>query len=237
MSTKTERKRRRQQERLAELPVWERVRRHIPFTRIGIVTGVAAATVVAVVVLTRVSGDDAAKVVPPVRTGAGADTRVGIREGQLAPNFEAVDLSGKRMRLSDLHGQVVLLNFFASWCTGCAAEIPGIQRVWERYRSRGFTVLGVNDAESRGVAGNFLRSVGGQYNAVVDPTQTIVDQYRVKGLPVSVFIDRTGLVQYYAPGELSESTFDKIASGLLASTAGSPAQDVTPVSTPAVRGS
>ncbi len=237
MSTKTERKRRRQQERLAELPLWERVRRHIPFTRIGIVAGVAAATVVAVVILTRVSGDDAAKIVAPVRTGASADTRVGIREGQLAPNFEAVDLSGKRLRLSDLRGQVVMLNFYASWCTGCAAEAAGIQRAWERYRGRGFTVLGVNDAESRSVAGNFLRSVGGQYNAVVDPTQTIVDQYRVKGLPVSVFIDRNGLVQYYAPGELSASDVDKIASSVLARAGRAPAPAVTPVSTPAVRGS
>ncbi|MDE3097073.1 MAG: TlpA family protein disulfide reductase [Chloroflexota bacterium] len=235
MSTKTERKRRRQQERLAELPLWERARRHIPFTRIAVVAGVAAATVVAVVVLTRVSGGDAAKIVAPVRTGVGADTRVGIREGQLAPNFDAVDLTGKRVRLSDLRGQVVLLNFYASWCTGCAAEIPAIQRVWERYRGRGFTVLGVNDAESRSVAGNFLRSVGGQYNAVVDPTQTIADRYRVKGLPVSVFIDRTGLVQYYAPGELSESNFDKIASGLVARSTGGPLPAVTPVSTPAVR--
>lgn len=234
MSTKTERKRRRQAERHAEISVRERVRRGVPWVRLAIVAGVIGAVVLGLFLIVRLTGGENAKIVEAVRSDANANTAVGMRRGQLAPNFEATDLTGKRVKLSDLRGNVVLVNFYASWCTACKKELPAFQRVWQKHRDQGFEILGVNNGESKSTATDYLRENGAQFNAVIDPDQTIVDQYKVRGMPVSVLVDRDGLVLDYNAGELAESDADRLISAALAKGGGAlPA--VTPVGTPQTR--
>jgi len=234
MSTKTERKRRRQAERHAELSLLERVRSGVPWVRLAIVAGVIGAVILGLFLIAQLTGGENAKIVEAVRSDATTNTAVGVRRGQLAPNFEASDLTGKRVKLSDLRGKVVLVNFYASWCTACQHELPAFQRVWQKYRDQGFEILGVNNGESKGVATDYLRGSGVEFNAVIDPDQTIVGQYKVRGMPVSVLVDRDGLVLDYNAGELAEADADRLISVALAK-GGDPLPAVTPVGTPQTR--
>jgi peroxiredoxin len=232
MSTKAERKRRRAAQRRAEMSFAERLRRDVPWMRLAIVTGVIGALALGVFVIARTTGGDAAQIIDPVRTQATSDARVGIRRGQLAPNFEATDLSGKRVWLSDLQGKVVLVNFYASWCTACRKELPAFQRIWEKYRDQGFEILGVNNGESKGTATDYLRGNGAEFNAVLDPDQTIVGEYKVRGMPVSVLLDRNGAVLHYNAGELAEEDAAALVAAALADSSDAALPGVTPVSRP-----
>ena len=234
MSTKTERKRRRQAERHTQLTVLERIRRDVPWVRLAIVAGVIGAVVLGLFLIVRLTGGENAKIVDAVRSDATTNTAVGVRHGQLAPNFEATDLTGKRVKLSDLRGKVVLVNFYASWCTACRKELPAFQRVWQKHRDQGFEILGVNNGESKDVATDYLRGSGAEFNAVIDPDQTIVDKYKVRGMPVSVLVDRDGLVLQYNAGELAEADADRLISAALVK-GGAPLPAVTPVGTPQTR--
>ncbi len=231
MSTKTERKRRRQAERHSQISVLERIRRDVPWVRLAIVAGVIGAVAVGLFLIVRLSGGENAKIIEPPRTDATANTRIGVRPGLLAPDFESTDLSGKRVKLSDLRGKVVLVNFYASWCSACQKELPAFQRVWQKHRDQGFEILGVNNGESKSVATDYLRGSGAEYNAVIDPDQTIVDTYKVRGMPVSVLVDRDGLVLLYNAGELAEADADRLVSAALAK-GGAALPAVTPVGTP-----
>jgi len=210
----------------------ERRRRDVPWLRLGIIAGVIGALALGVFVIAKTTSGGEAKIIDPVRTQATSDARVGIRRGQLAPNFEATDLNGARVLLSDLQGKVVLVNFYASWCTACRKELPAFQRIWEKYRDQGFEIVGVNNGESKGTATNYLRGNGAEFNAVLDPDQTIVNAYKVRGMPVSVLLDRNGAVLYYNPGELAEADADQLVAAALADSSDTALPGVTPAGTP-----
>ena len=130
--------------------------------------------------------------------------------GSPAPDFSTQTLDGATVRLSQLHGKPVLLNFWATWCTACEVEMPEIQRASERYGSQGLTVLAVNyhqtnTAEMR----TFLKRLGARFPAVYDPDGRIATAYGVAiGLPVSVFIYRSGKVAFIQVGQMSTTLLD-----------------------------
>lgn len=129
---------------------------------------------------------------------------VGLSEGQLAPNFEFSTFDGERMRLSDLRGQPVFLNFWASWCGPCRQEMPNMQTMAEKYSSQGLVVLAVNNGEAIEPAKRFLDRLDIQLSEFgYDPTASIVKRYGVTGLPVSYFIDAEGVITRVVIGELS----------------------------------
>lgn len=241
MATKTARKRRRQERRLREMSVAERsadtMRRYVSPGRLAVL-GIAAAVVVGALFLLQALGGgrgEPAISIDPVQNPANENLFVSAQEGNVAPNFEATDLSGKRIRLSDLQGKAVLLNFYASWCVACRKEMPATQRVYEKYQSQGFEVLGVNLGESAATARGYLESLDVRFNAVLDPDQTIVDRYRVRGPPVSVFIDRDGIIRKYVAGEIDERDIDRLAKALVEASPSLAEEEITPVSTPVIR--
>jgi peroxiredoxin len=130
--------------------------------------------------------------------------------GSPAPDFTTATLGGKTVRLSQLHGQVVLINFWATWCTACREEMPAIRRAWEQYRAKGITVLEVNYRETDGSAmRQFLKEVGVPFDTALDPDGKIAGAYGVSiGLPVSVFIDRSGKVAFIQVGQMSNPPLD-----------------------------
>ena len=127
--------------------------------------------------------------------------------GQSAPDFATQTLDGSRVRLSQYRGKPVLLNFWASWCAPCQDEMPLIQRASDVYKAQGLQVLAVNYQQtSTSSMKAFLRKVNAQFPAVFDPAGKIAAAYGVNvGLPVSVFIDRSGTVSFIQLGQMSDA--------------------------------
>jgi thiol-disulfide isomerase/thioredoxin len=141
-----------------------------------------------------------------VQTPASADRRsVGPNVGQLAPNFEVSNLEGKRVQLADYRGQPVLLNFWASWCAPCVAEMPDMQAVMERFADEGLVVFAMNAGERLEPAFFFVKGLGVSFTEIgLDPGEDVIRLYRVHGLPTSFFIDGDGVVTRVQLGQMTE---------------------------------
>jgi len=127
--------------------------------------------------------------------------------GAIAPDFSTQTLDGTPVRLSQYRGRPVLLNFWATWCAPCQDEMPLIQRASDIYKGQGLVVLAVNYQQtSTSSMKAFLRKVDARFSAVYDPAGQIGAAYGVNvGLPVSVFIDRSGKVSLIQLGQMSNS--------------------------------
>ena len=129
----------------------------------------------------------------------------GPKMGSAAPRFEATDLDGKRHRFpEDFAGKPVILDFWADWCRYCANSMTRIDRAWREHAASGLSVLAVNVAQDRATAAAFIERLGVGYSAVLDPESRITRQYGVKGLPMTIFVDRKGLISGKVIGELDE---------------------------------
>ena len=133
-------------------------------------------------------------------SGASA-SRTG-RAGQPAPNWTEQTSSGKPLELASLRGKPVYLNFFATWCPPCNEEAPYINQFQKEYAPRGLQVVGVDELESGKKAQSFVDKYGLVYPAVVDDGK-LQSQYSVNGLPVHVFIKRSGVIAKIVIGEMS----------------------------------
>ncbi len=120
-----------------------------------------------------------------------------------APDFALALFDGSDFRLSDYRGQVVLINFWASWCPPCRDEAPDLNALYDDYRSKGFTVLGVNMLESsRRKALDFIAEFGIGYPNGEDIGERVTNLYRVEAPPESFLIDRRGEVRRFFIGNL-----------------------------------
>ena len=137
--------------------------------------------------------------------------------GRLAPDFVTPTLDGQSVRLSQFRGRPVLVNFWATWCTACRAEMPAIERVWERHRAEGFQVLEVDYQElNQAAMRSFLRDVGVHFGSALDPDGKIAAAYGVTiGLPESFFIDRHGTIRVIHLGEMSPDYIEQQVLGIL----------------------
>lgn len=122
-----------------------------------------------------------------------------------APNFTLKSNTGKNIKLSELRGQVVLLNFWASWCGPCRQEMPLLEKLQQRYSALGFTVLGVNVEEDPSKAKSLLKDISVSFPILFDTQNTVSKQYQVSAMPSTVMIDRNGNMRYlhkgYKPGD------------------------------------
>ncbi|MGH2573300.1 MAG: TlpA family protein disulfide reductase [Actinomycetota bacterium] len=117
--------------------------------------------------------------------------------GRPAPDFSLPALEGGgTVRLSDLRGQVVVINFWASWCLACREEHPNFVLAWDRYRDQGVVFLGIVYQDSRSSAMEYMREMGGDWPNVVDPDSRTALAYGVFGIPETFFIDARGVVRY-----------------------------------------
>lgn len=128
-------------------------------------------------------------------------------KGSLAPDFELQSLSGETVRLSDYKGQVVLVNFWATWCPPCLLEMPGIQDRYERY-SPDLVVLAVNIAEPPTLVSGFVEEFQLTFDPLLDPKAEIEMLYRIVGYPSTIFIDREGVIQAVHIGFMTEDQLD-----------------------------
>ncbi|HEX7079688.1 MAG TPA: TlpA disulfide reductase family protein [Gammaproteobacteria bacterium] len=121
-----------------------------------------------------------------------------------APDFTLRSRSGETISLSDLKGQVVMINFWATWCGPCRQEMPHLEALHQRYHDLGFTLLGVNvEEDSRGVEA-FLEETPVSFDILYDPANEVSELYGVIAMPSTVMIDRKGNLRFihhgYQPG-------------------------------------
>jgi peroxiredoxin len=131
--------------------------------------------------------------------------------GTPAPDFSLHTPQGERISLSDLRGQVVLINFWATWCAPCRVEMPAIQA---RYNRGNFSVLAVDFDESAELVQAFVDDLGLSFPVLLDPGGQIQNLYRVRGYPTSYFVDVEGVIRILHIGDMSETELDNYLSQL-----------------------
>jgi thiol-disulfide isomerase/thioredoxin len=122
---------------------------------------------------------------------------------------------GARMQLSDLKGQPVILDFWATWCGPCAVQAPILDRIARRYQKKGLVVLGVNVDDPEAVAKQYALQKGLSYPILLDAARDASMQYDVDKLPTLVVIDREGKVAVYLTALVDEARLDEIVAAML----------------------
>ncbi len=136
--------------------------------------------------------------------------------GTEAPEIQVETLDGGVLALSDLRGQVVLVNFWATWCPPCRFEMPGFQRTYEKYRDRGFTILGLStDRTGRSTVSQFLDEMGITYPVAMATSQSIQAFGAGNLLPTSFLIDKEGRIRYTVKGVYTETALSQAVERLL----------------------
>ena len=125
--------------------------------------------------------------------------------GQPAPDFVLRGIDGQLVKLSDLRGKVVWINFWATWCTPCKKELPDIQKMYDEKRDDGLVVLAVNWQDPADTTQSYAEGLGLSMPVLRDPRGSVYDQYKLQGLPDSFFVGRDGNIAALQFGYLTES--------------------------------
>ena len=125
-------------------------------------------------------------------------------EGQVAPDFALKSSTGENLRLSEYRGNVVMINFWATWCGPCRQEMPLLDELYTRYKRVGFSLLGVNIDDDSRRAMQMIEDLGVSFPVLFDVRKEVSKLYEVEAMPVTVLVDREGNVRYvhhgYKPG-------------------------------------
>ena len=123
-----------------------------------------------------------------------------LTTGAPAPTFQLNSNGGKPVALADLKGQIVLLNFWASWCGPCRQEMPILEQLNRQYHAKGVTLLGVNVEPDSAAAVNWLKATPVTFPILFDTDSKVSKLYEVEGMPNTVIVDRKGVVRYIHRG-------------------------------------
>ena len=113
-----------------------------------------------------------------------------------AANFTLKSNSGKNLRLSEMRGEVVLINFWASWCGPCRQEMPELEAIYQKYNTLGFTILGINVDKNRAMADRALNKTPLSFPILFDHDNIVTELYHVDAMPTTVIVDRSGKVRF-----------------------------------------
>ena len=188
-----------------------------------------AAVVVALVAITAPLGNTGALAKPdprptPFLIGPAAE---GLHVGDLAPDFQVqradgstfrlTDLDGNPVNLADLRGKVVWINFWASWCPPCRLEMPDLVKAYTAHRAEGFVLLGINATplDSLPDVKAFVKEFSMNFPVLLDGDGSVEALYRLRGLPLSVFVDRQGLIRRLNIGAMSADQIEQYIGEIL----------------------
>ena len=137
--------------------------------------------------------------------------------GRPAPVFALAAFDGAPLSLEAHRGEVVVVNFWASWChPACYEEAPVLERNWRSYRDRGVVVLGVDIQDTRPAAEKFIRDFGLTFPNAQDTTGKVSVHYGVYGVPETFFLDRQGRIRVKHVGAVTDEVFRRAVDPLLA---------------------
>lgn len=139
-------------------------------------------------------------------TAQAEDAAVGLKIGQQAPDFELKMLDGQSVKLSDYRGKTVMLNFWATWCPPCRAEMPHMQQYYMENEKEGVVILGVNVTSTEisvPVVESWLKEWGITFPIVLDEHGEVIKTYRVNSYPSTFVIDANGVIRHKHPGPMN----------------------------------
>lgn len=118
-----------------------------------------------------------------------------------AADFTLTDREGRRHRLADYRGKVVIVNFWSVWCRPCRKEMPSMQRAWEQLQDRGVMLVAVNYGDTPENVAAFFSNLSVDFPVLLGGDQAMVDTWGVKGLPTTYVVDPQGRLAYKLVGE------------------------------------
>jgi len=132
-------------------------------------------------------------VASPISLASNNSDATSTHEQVQAPDFTLKFLDGAETSLKDYRGQVVMLNFWATWCAPCRQEMPEMQGLWQKFKDKGFVILAVSEDEGheKRIQG-FVKKLKLTFPILLDPQGEVSDQYKLTGLPTTFLIDRHG---------------------------------------------
>jgi peroxiredoxin len=125
-----------------------------------------------------------------------------VAAGQKAAPFKLMDLQGDSVSMADLHGKVVFLNIWATWCAPCREEMPSMEKLYERLQGdKGFVMLAISqDTGSREEVMAYVEKHGYHFDVLLDPKNAVAEAYNVSGVPETFIIDREGRIVAHHSG-------------------------------------
>lgn len=147
------------------------------------------------------------------KKAAPAAAVTGIAEGNMAPDFELGLASGETVKLSDYRGKKVILNFWATWCPPCKAEMPHMQKYYEKNKDKDMTILAVNLTaldKGRDAIDQFVKDYGLTFPIALDEKNKVGTEYQALTIPTSYIISPDGIITKKYVGPMDEDTMDKL---------------------------
>jgi cytochrome c biogenesis protein CcmG/thiol:disulfide interchange protein DsbE len=133
----------------------------------------------------------------------------GPQVGDPAPDFALADLDGQPLRLADLGGRPVIVNFWASWCGPCVEEFPILDRALREHRQDGLVVVGIVVRDNSEAARGFMTRMGARWPAAMDPGEEIARRFGIYAPPETFFIDADGTIAARQIGQLTAADLDR----------------------------
>lgn len=137
-----------------------------------------------------------------------------VKAGNNAPPISLPGLSGNSVSLASYRGKVVLVNFWATWCPPCQAEMPHLAQIYQQRKGEGFEILGVDQGESQDTVTSYLKSKSYDWTFVLDHTDKVSQDYGVYTLPTSFLIDRNGKIVQIWKTQVSKTSLEQALAGL-----------------------
>jgi len=143
-------------------------------------------------------------------------TTVPAQANYPAPELTLTDLDGITHSLADYHGQVVLVNLWATWCPPCKEEMPTLETYYNKYKEEGFTIIAVNDGDPTPDVIQFTKDYELTFPVWLDPTYIATEQaFKTLNLPSSFVIDKSGIIKLQWVGEINRQTLEKFVTPII----------------------
>jgi peroxiredoxin len=123
-------------------------------------------------------------------------TASAIKIKQVAPDFTLASNKGANIRLKDLRGKVVMINFWATWCAPCRKELPLLNNLYNKYKSKGFVLLGVNIDDKSDLAKKMISELKIDFPVLFDSKQSTSETYDLQAMPSTFILDKNGVIRF-----------------------------------------